>query len=281
MKKQIITGIAITACVVLCAAVWPRSAEVEDLPAEPIKPAVIGEIGARLEETATIFLSVDTHAPELEAVAENEPAKTDISAEKETPEPASTQKTKAQESPQPPEEPHMGDVRVVNDEKQIYILGFGWIKDEGGGALGTMVGNPGDDLAGNKVGQMGGGVTVHGKGDINKQVGIMGAGDAPASNSDPAPDTKKYIDGKLHVWVPGFGWIEYSGKPSIGIIAEDMYKNGHKIGSIGGSESPARDTTPPAVEQIEPTGDEIHIVFVEVPEKNSTPPPYKPDTTSP
>ncbi|OPY56599.1 MAG: hypothetical protein A4E55_02010 [Pelotomaculum sp. PtaU1.Bin035] len=32
MKKQMITGIAVIACVALCAAVWPRSAEVGDLP---------------------------------------------------------------------------------------------------------------------------------------------------------------------------------------------------------------------------------------------------------
>lgn len=126
-----------------------------------------------------------------------------------------------------------------------------------------------------------GGVTVYGKGDINKQVGVMGDGDTPPSNSDPAPGTKKYIDGTLHVWVPGFGWIEYSGKPSVGIVAEDMYENGHKIGSMGGSGSPPRDTTPPASGQLEPVDGEINKVFVEVPEKNSTPPPYKPDTVSP
>lgn len=126
---------------------------------------------------------------------------------------------------------------------------------------GTTVGNQGDKLTGNKV-------------------GIMGGDDAPPSNTDPTPDTKKYIDGKPYVWVPGFGWIEYSNKPNVGIVAEDMYENGHKIGSIGESESQARSTTPPS-EQPEPTGGEIHIVLVEVPEKNSTPPPYKPDTMSP
>lgn len=128
---------------------------------------------------------------------------------------------------------------------------------------------------------MGGGVTVHGKGDINKQVGVMGGGDAPSSNSDPVQGTKKYIDGTLRVWVPGFGWIEYSGKPSVGIVADDMYENGNKIGSMGGGESPPRETTTPATEQPEPNDGEIHIVFVEVPEKNSTPPPDKPDTVSP
>jgi hypothetical protein len=109
----------------------------------------------------------------------------------------------------------------------------------------------------------------------------MGGGDAPPSNSEPVPGTKKYIDGKPHVWVPGFGWIEYSGKPSVGIVAEDMYENGHKIGSIGSSEVPQRESTPPASEQLEPIDGEINIVFVEVPEKNSTPPLYKPDTVSP
>lgn len=159
----------------------------------------------------------------------------------------------------------MGDVRIINGEKQIYIDGFGWIKDEGGGSQGTTVGNPGDELTGNKVGQMGDGVTVHGKGDINKQVGVMGGGDAPSTNSDPVQGTKKYIDETLCVWVPGFGWIEYNGKPSVGIIAEDMYENGHKIGSMGGSEVPPSESTPPASEQLEPIDGEVHKVFVEMP----------------
>lgn len=36
----------------------------------------------------------------------------------------------------------------------IYVPGFGWIKDEGGGGSGTTVGNPDDELTGNKVGSM-------------------------------------------------------------------------------------------------------------------------------
>lgn len=281
MKKQIITGMAVIACIALCAAVWPRNAEVEDLPIKPIKNAVIGEIGPRSEETPSNFLSVNTFVPEPLAVADNEPNEPDITPEEKIQKHEPTQEAQSSKPPTSSSEPHMGDVRIINGEKQIYILGFGWIKDEGGGAQGTTVGNPGDELTGNKVGQMGGGTTVHGKGDINKQVGVMGGGDAPPSNSDPAPGTKEYIDGNLHVWVPGFGWIEYSGKPSVGIVAEDMYENGHKIGSMGGSESLPRDTTPPTTEQPEPIDGEIHIVFVEVPKKNSTPPPYKPDTMSP
>lgn len=73
MKKQIIAGIGIVACVALCAAVWPRSAEVGDLPAEQVKAAVTAEIEAQSEEMPQILLSADTHAPEAETVAESEP----------------------------------------------------------------------------------------------------------------------------------------------------------------------------------------------------------------
>ena len=45
-----------------------------------------------------------------------------------------------------------------NGQKQdgaIYIEGFGWIKDEGGGTVEESFGNPGDELTGNMVGNMG------------------------------------------------------------------------------------------------------------------------------
>lgn len=49
--RKIIASVILTACVALCAAVWPRNAGVEDLPAEPAKIAVTAEIEARSEET--------------------------------------------------------------------------------------------------------------------------------------------------------------------------------------------------------------------------------------
>jgi hypothetical protein len=186
--KNIITGMVIIGFVALCATVWPRSAEVESLPAEPVKTAVAAEIEARSEETSKILLSAVTPAPEIET------EETEITAEKETQKPPQSQA------------PHMGDVRVVDGEKQVYILGFGWIKDEGGENVGTVaedmyengnkigvmgggttVGNPGDELTGNKVGIMGGGTTVDGKGDITKQVGIMGGAESEPNSSPPPP----------------------------------------------------------------------------------------------
>lgn len=237
MKKEIITGIAVIACVALCATVLPRSAEVEDLPAEPEIAAVTAGIGARPEETPEILLSDDTPAPDEEVVAESEAQETDVTAEEKTQKPAPTQTAQSVKPTLSFAEPHMGDVRFVDGEKQIYIDGFGWIKDEGGGNVGTIsedmyengnkigvmgsgttVGNPGDELTGNKVGIMGGGTTVHGKGDINKQVGIM-----------------------------------------------------------GGAEHSPNNTAPPSAELPEPTGDIIYIELQPPVTKDSTPPPYKPN----
>jgi len=59
MKKQAIAGIAVIACVALCAVVWQGSAEVEELPVEPIKNAVSAEIEPRSEKTPHIFISED------------------------------------------------------------------------------------------------------------------------------------------------------------------------------------------------------------------------------
>lgn len=45
MKKQIIAGITVAACVALCAAVWLRSAEVDDIIAvEPEKKTHLGHM---------------------------------------------------------------------------------------------------------------------------------------------------------------------------------------------------------------------------------------------
>jgi len=114
-----------------------------------------------------------------------------------------------------------------------------------------MIGNPGDELTGNKVGILGG--TVGSDGDINKQVGIMGDGDAPV-NANPVLGTKEYIDGILHVWVPSFGYITHSGD-NVVTYAEDMYESGIKIGIMGNDECPSGASSSPPGEQSEPTGD--------------------------
>lgn len=41
-----------------------------------------------------------------------------------------------------------------NSNGQVYVPGFGWIEDQGGGTQETVVGSEGDELTGNKVGTM-------------------------------------------------------------------------------------------------------------------------------
>lgn len=219
MKKYIITGIVIAACVALYATVWPRSAEDKVIPVTPGKPTVSANVAATQEEPMQIIFSADTHSPEPaeteESTAEKEqassppdeailePEATDKSDPTSTP--SSVPKPASSSTP-PSSDPKPGMIAVINGNRCMWIPGFDWVKDEGGGAQGTMVGSPGDELTGNKVGQMGGGITVDGEGDINKIVGIMGADDTPPSEeSTPAPGSKAVIDGKLSVWIPGFG----------------------------------------------------------------------------
>lgn len=198
MKRQVVAGITVIACAALCANLWTRSAEVEDLPAEPIKAATNAEIEPRLEETPRIILSADSPVFEAEPVTESEPEETDITSEKETEKPAPQMAQRVKPTASSPE-PHMGDVRVVDGEKQVYIAGFGWIKDESGGSVGTMVGNPSDELTSNNV-SMGGGTIVDGKGDINKMVGIMGGSESPPSNTTPpGSEPPEPVDGEIHI----------------------------------------------------------------------------------
>ena len=230
MKKQIISGIAIIAYVALYAAVWPRNTEVEDLPATPVKTAVTAEIEARSEEMPQILISADIPTPVAEAVAESESPKIEVMAEEKT-EPAPKPVSKSAPAST---EARPGERTVIDGKPHIWIPGFGWIVDEGENN-GMTVGNPGDQLTGNKVGIMGG--MVGSDGDINKQVGIMGGG----------------------------------------TVAEDIYENGHKIGIMGGGESAPSQTSPPPYAEPEITDDVIYVPLQPPVTKDSIPPAYKPN----
>lgn len=197
-------------------------------------------MAATQEEPLHIIFSADTQSSNpsgtKESTAEKEQAQSpsDEAGTTGTPEPTLTPtpapKPAASSTPQS-SDPKPGTIAIIDGNRCMWVPGFGWVKDEGGGAQGTMVGSPGDELTVNKVGQMGGGTIVDGKGDINKQVGIMGADNTqPSEKHNPAPGSKAVIDGKPSVWIPGFGWIEDNGGGNVGTIAEDMYENGNKIG---------------------------------------------------
>lgn len=247
LKKLIIVGIGIIACVALCATVWPRNAEVGDLPAEPEKTAVISEIEASQKEVSPFILSDDTPVAEPKTVAKNEPTKNEVIKAEEKTQPSAPSKqasppvVTSKSSAQPSSSQKSGDRAIIDGKPHIWIPGFGWIEDHGGGSIG---------------------ITIDGEGDINKQVGVMGGGTTVGNPGDELTGNKVGIMGG-------------------GTVAEDMYENGHKIGIMGGNESSSSEATPPPSEQPEPVDGEILIVFLEVPEKNSIPPPYKPNTTHP
>ena len=68
--------------------------------------------------------------------------------------------------------PEMGDTRIVNGQKKVYFLGFGWIDDDN---------KPNEEItakdmfeSGNKVGNMEGSTLMESDGDIDKMIGTMG-----------------------------------------------------------------------------------------------------------
>lgn len=93
------------------------------------------------------------------------------------------------------------------------------------------------------------------------------------------PDTI-WIDGHAYYDLPGFGLFEWSG-PSQVTENYTMYESGVKVGTMGGEESPSRSATTPAPELPEPIGEVIDQTISTSPDKNSTPPDYKPDTMPP
>ena len=134
------------------------------------------------------------NAPEPEICTIND-AEAILPENKESSEPMLPRKVEPEEAPLSAK-PRAGDTHVIDGEAQIYIPGFGWIKDEGGGTQGTTVGNPEDQLTGNKVGQMGGGIYAADMYENGNKIGIMGADNAPppASQSEPPPVTGKVND---------------------------------------------------------------------------------------
>ena len=91
-----------------------------------------------------------------------------------------------------------------------------------------------------------------------------------------------WIEGRAYYNLPGFGLVEWGGPSS---VTEDytLYESGVKVGIMGGEdEAPAYTSSPAQSEEWpELTGEVIHQSLTEAPERNSTPPDYKPDTTPP
>ncbi len=68
--------------------------------------------------------------------------------------------------------PEMGETRIVNGQKQVYFLGFGWIEDDNKPNQEVIANDMYEN--GNKIGEMDGSKVVDSDGDISKMVGTMG-----------------------------------------------------------------------------------------------------------
>jgi hypothetical protein len=236
MKKLFLTSIIITVCVALYAAVWPQSAGDGKVPGGPAKSSVSAEIETKPEETPSIIFSTDNHASESEIVAESALPKIDITSIEEKTEPTPPPKLALMQTAVPSSDPKPSMIAIVDGEQCMWIPGFGWVKDEGGGSIG---------------------IPVDGEGDINKQIGVMGGGATVGNPGDELTGHKVGIMGG-------------------GTVTKDMYESGVKIGIMGGEETPTEKIAPPQAELPEPTGEVIYIELQPTPTKNSTPPDYRP-----
>ncbi|MDD3394470.1 MAG: hypothetical protein PHG19_07495 [Anaerotignum sp.] len=52
---------------------------------------------------------------------------------------------------------------------------------------------------------------------------------------EPKMGDTRTVDGQKQVYFLGFGWIDDNNEPNECIYVEDMYENGNKIGSMGGT----------------------------------------------
>ena len=108
MKKRIVTAV-ITACLALCAAVWPQPDTREERPA----PILTHAAAAPKTDAVTTAEKKNTETPRAEPDEE-------LGA---VPVPTPAEPTPAVETPQPTIELQPGD--------EVYIPGFGWVPYEG------------------------------------------------------------------------------------------------------------------------------------------------------
>lgn len=127
MKKRIVIAAVFTACLALCAAVWPQAETVEETPAPPQTPAVSAPEPIAAE--AKLETEIDL-LPEKEKAATPQPEPVEELGT--VPVPAPAEPTSVAEIPQLKTElPAPQPTIEVQPGDEIYIPGFGWVLYEG------------------------------------------------------------------------------------------------------------------------------------------------------
>jgi len=142
MKRRFIVTTAITACLALCAAVWPQTEKVEKIPAPSEKTAVTTP-RPTLPEAEKPVLPVVTEKKESE-MPEAESAPEVATEELPIPVPEIEDEAETEQEYVPPTqtdsipvqpaqpEPKSAPEPIANDNADmVYVPGFGWIRSEG------------------------------------------------------------------------------------------------------------------------------------------------------
>ena len=144
MKKRIIVTAAITACLALCAAVWPQAETVEKTPA-PSETTAVTTPRPTLPEPEELILPEITEKqesgmPEAESAPEVATEELPIPAQEIEDEAETEQEyappTQTDSIPVQPTqpEPKSAPEPIANDNEladMVYVPGFGWIRSEG------------------------------------------------------------------------------------------------------------------------------------------------------
>lgn len=162
MKNRIIIAAIFTACLALCAAVWPQAETIEETPALPqtttviVPEATVVELKTEAEtalapekEKAAIPQSEQTH----EAVTEPKSAPTETPAVQPAPEPVPAPEVSYGLAPEQAAEPPVAKTTIEPPSGDVvYVPGFGWIQSEGPNHVEYA-----EDMYenGNKIGTMG------------------------------------------------------------------------------------------------------------------------------
>ena len=142
MKKRIIIAVAFTACLALCAAVWPQTEKVEK-PPTPSETANMTTPRPTLPETEELVLPAITEKqesgmPEAESAPEGAAEELPIPAPEIEDEPVAEQKSappmQTEPAPVHPTQSESAPEPIANDNEladMVYVPGFGWIENQG------------------------------------------------------------------------------------------------------------------------------------------------------
>ena len=144
MKRRFIVTTAITACLALCAAVWPQTEKVEKIPAPSEKTAVTTPRPTLPEAEKPVLPVVteqkETEMPETKSAPETTTEELPVPAPEIEDEPVAEQKSAppmqtdptpvqpAQPGPKSAPEPIANDNELAD---MVYVPGFGWIESQG------------------------------------------------------------------------------------------------------------------------------------------------------